>query len=246
MAALAPKKKTDFSNDFPLRVDLHSHLLVGIDDGAASEEEALQMVRCLMQLGYTKAVTTPHVRADVYPNTDEHIEHSLSRLQKLLQAHGISFRVEAAAEYFFDDHFLALLAAQRLRTFGQEGYVLFELPLHAPALQLHQVVFDMRLAGYKPVLAHPERYPYLVDASLQTMEELREKGVLFQVNLPSILGHYGFMPKQSARRLMQAHMVDFLGTDMHRAANCTDLQQALELRECRQLLQSGKLLNNKL
>ncbi len=246
MASLAPKKKTNFSNDFPLRVDLHSHLLVGIDDGAASEEEALQMVRCLMQLGYTKAVTTPHVRADVYPNTDEQIEHSLSRLQKLLLTHGISFRVEAAAEYFFDDHFLHLLVTQRLRTFGQEGYVLFELPLHAPVLQLHQVVFDMRLAGYKPVLAHPERYPYLGDASLRSLEELRDKGVLFQVNLPSILGQYGFMPKQVARKLIQAQMVDFLGTDMHHAMSCADLQQAIGQKECRQLLQSGKLLNNKL
>ncbi|MDW8393579.1 MAG: CpsB/CapC family capsule biosynthesis tyrosine phosphatase [Chitinophagales bacterium] len=229
----------------PLQTDLHSHLLIGVDDGARSETEALNMVRGLAELGFRKAITTPHVYHDIYPNSPQVIHSALDRLQRLLADHQIAFIVEAAAEYFLDEFFLRLLDQRSLLTFGRQ-YVLFELPYHSRPAMLEEAVFQLQLAGYQPVLAHPERYPYLFDPRLNLYDDLKKSGVLFQLNLASLTGHFGSGPRRAARALSQAGWIDFAGTDLHQAASCLVLHETMRQREYVELLARNPLRNNEL
>lgn len=228
-----------------LHTDLHSHLLVGLDDGAATDEEALSMIRGLADLGFRKAVTTPHVYHDLYNNTAENIRQGFARLQGLLQEHRISFTVQVAAEYFLDEHFIRLIESEPLLTFGS-NYVLFELPYHNRPIMLDEVIFRLNLAGYQPVLAHPERYLYLYDRKLNQFADLKKAGVLLQLNLAALNGHYGSGPRRAALALSKAGLYDFAGTDLHQAAACSQLQQVINSEAYRLLLATNPLRNNEL
>ncbi|MCS6991189.1 MAG: hypothetical protein NZL95_04935 [Chitinophagales bacterium] len=228
-----------------LVTDLHSHLLVGLDDGAATEDEALHMIRGLAELGYRKAITTPHIHHDLFNNTVEGITDGLNHVRRLLRHHQIAFEVHAAAEYFLDDFFLRQLDRNALLSFG-ERYVLFELPYSSRPIMLDEVVFKMNLANYKPVLAHPERYPYLFDPNLSAYRELKNIGVFLQLNLASLTGVYGPVVRRAARALVAAGLVDFAGTDLHKPAGLDVLQQVKKLPEYLQLLRNNPLRNDEL
>lgn len=228
-----------------LAVDLHSHLIPGIDDGAQSGDEALLLLKGLYDAGYRKCITTPHVYAGLYENTPAAIEAGLQQLREIIRLNSISMEVEAAAEYFFDHHFFELIAKQELLTFGQR-YVLFELPVSGKPAMLDDMIFKMRLAGYQPVLAHPERYPYLHDRNMRAYQRLKEQEVFFQLNLMSLTGYYADNIRLASVDLIKHNMIEFAGSDIHKQKHIPVIHKALHDDSFRQLLASGKLLNDKL
>lgn len=229
-----------------LGADIHSHLIPGIDDGSASLEESMIMVRELYALGYRKLITTPHIMSDAYRNTPEGIREGLETLKKAIQQEGIAIEVEAAAEYYLDEIFAQTLGSRELLTFGGEHkYLLFETSYVAQPMVLNDVVFELNTKGYTPVLAHPERYQYLWNEdAVQEVQNLCSRGMKIQVNLTSFGGRYSKRAASIARDLANEGLIDFIGTDLHRPVQLDTLKKAYQSsKELRLLIDSGRLLN---
>lgn len=201
-----------------LGADMHSHLLPGLDDGAETIAHSLDLLRELRQLGFRKLIMTPHIMGDFYKNTPEGIRTALAELRAAATAAGLDDVVlECAAEYYLDEWLSRKLAAgTELLTFGGERrYLLFETSFLNEPLNLHTTIFDLQAAGYRPVLAHPERYVYYYGRFAE-LEKLRNQyGVLLQLNLNSLAGYYSPAARQAAEKLIDSGMVDFVGTDTH-------------------------------
>ena len=197
-----------------LEVDMHSHLIPGIDDGSKSMEESLELLQRLSSYGLRKIITTPHIMSEYYKNTPELIHMGLEDLRKSAKAAGISMEIEAAAEYYIDEILLEKIkAGEQLLTFG-DGYILVETGFINKPQMLLETIFQLEMAGYKPILAHPERYQYLLsDEAL--LEDLIARGIFFQVNLLSLTGFYSKQVKDFAENLLDRRLVKFFGTDCH-------------------------------
>ncbi len=142
---------------------MHSHLIPGIDDGSRSMDETIAMLAKFQSLGYKKIITTPHVMQEVYPNTSVIINQGLKQVQETAKSLGLTIEIEAAAEYYFDDHLIELIKNNDVLSFG-DNYVLVEFSFHTPPIFESQLFFEMQMAKYKPILAHFERYPYFHDS----------------------------------------------------------------------------------
>ncbi|MFD2512911.1 tyrosine-protein phosphatase [Pontibacter locisalis] len=209
-----------------LGVDMHSHILPGLDDGSDSLERSLELVQVMKSLGYHKLIMTPHIMSDFYRNTPEGIREKLALLQNAVKEAGIEMELACAAEYYLDEGFLEKLdTGQELLTFG-DNYILFETSFLNEPLNLREAIFKMRSKGYKPVLAHPERYTYFY-GKFDNLVELREQGVLFQPNLNSLTGYYSAGAKNIVEKLIDNGMVDFLGSDTHGLKHTDSLQRVL-------------------
>lgn len=205
------KKSRRFSG---IEVDMHSHVLPGLDDGAESLERSLEMVALFQRLGYRKLIMTPHIMGDFYKNNPENIQKQLSLLKQAVQEKGWQMELACAAEYYLDEWFLKKVTGpEPLLSFG-DHYVLFETSYINEALNFKEAVFALQSVGYKPVLAHPERYSYLYDR-FEELVRIRELGVLFQLNLLSLGGYYSERARRVAEKLVDQKMVDFVGTDAH-------------------------------
>ena len=224
-STLFKKKSLELFDLSKIGIDMHSHLIPGIDDGSRSMDETIAMLAKFESLGYKKIITTPHIMQEVYPNTSEIINQGLKQVQETAKSLGLSIEIEAAAEYYFDDHLIELIKHKDILSFGQ-NYVLVEFSFHTPPIFEDQLFFEMQMAKYKPVLAHFERYPYFHD-SLDKAKEYREKGVNIQVNLNSFTGHYGPQVRKQAEKLIDANLVDFVGSDCHRMQHLMMLEEHL-------------------
>ena len=224
-----------------IKVDMHSHLIPGIDDGAQNMEETIAMLAKFEALGFSKIITTPHIKHPSYPNSSAIILSGLNEVRNQMKELGISLTLEAAAEYYYDESFLEKVKSRDLLTFG-DNYVLFEFSFyHTPTFV--DVLFDELIkAGYKPVIAHFERYLYFL-GSIEKAVEWRKRGVNIQVNLLSLTGHYGMEIKKQAEMLIDACEFDFVGSDCHRMEHLTLLEESLTLPQLEKL--NNYLLKNK-
>lgn len=209
----------------PVLIDMHSHLIPGIDDGVKTLAESLLLIKSMSDLGYEKLITTPHVYYDLYPNNQSTILEGLATVKAAVLAQQIPIEIFAAAEYFMDDHFEALLNKKELLPI-KDNMVLVEMSFMAPPLKLEDYIFSMCTKGYQPILAHPERYTFL-GTSLNKYERLKDLGCYFQLNLLSLNGHYGSSVQKTAEKLLKAGMIDFLGTDMHNENHLHELKALL-------------------
>ena len=230
----------DFSN---IGTDMHCHMLPGIDDGAKTMEESIAMVNWFLALGYKKVYCTPHIMGDLYKNTPEGINQKLGQLQFELQKQNIQFEVNAAAEYYLDEWFGEKLNSMGLLTFG-DNYLLFEISYLNENPTLKKTIFDLKLSGYQPVLAHPERYLFY-HTNYKAFDELVSMGVFLQLNLLSLTGYYGKSVKKAAEYLVTHKLVHFAGTDLHHQKHFEALQAGLKSGVFQSLLQQ-KLLNSTL
>ncbi|MCB2376288.1 capsular biosynthesis protein [Hymenobacter sp. BT635] len=200
-----------------LEVDMHSHLLPGLDDGAETMEQSVELLRAMQALGYRKLIMTPHIMGDFFKNTPTGIQAALQLLRDAAAAAGITnIELECAAEYYLDEWFQHKLDSQEpLLSFGGDNkYVLFETSYINEPFNFAETVFNLKSAGYQPVLAHPERYTYFYGRFAE-LEKVRESGVLLQVNLNSLAGYYSAGAKRVAEKLIDAGLVDLLGSDAH-------------------------------
>ncbi len=239
---LFSKKPT--SHRLPLVVDIHSHLLPGLDDGVKSLEETAFILRLFQKMGYRKVITTPHIFPGHYPNTQEKIMNRFHETREYLDDQHIDIKLEAAAEYFLDDVLMErILSQDKLMTFD-DNYLLFETSfINKPAF-LEEAVFNMNAHGYQPVLAHPERYFYLQeDPAL--VQRLRDMNVLFQLNLLSLFGFYSRQVRKFAFTLLRLKMIDFIGSDCHSAHHANEIFKNLNAKNLK-LLNSWNFIKNPL
>ncbi len=232
-------------NDFAdVGVDMHSHMIPGIDDGAKTMEDSLKMLRAMQNLGYKKIITSPHVMGDFYRNTTEIILSGLENVRHAAKEAKIDIEIDAIAEYYLDENFLELIKKRDLLTFGK-NYLLFEMSYVNKYSNLQGAIFEMKLAGYKPVLAHPERYSFMYE-DFKEYEQLYDFEVYFQLNLGSFAGHYGPKAKEIAYKLIKNKMVDFIGSDAHHMRHVGLYPKIQEDKVLKGLIDSGLLRNAKL
>ncbi len=193
---------------------MHSHILPGLDDGAPDVDASLQLIRGMMNLGIKKAVATPHIIDDLYRNNPATINAALGLLQSELNKEGIDFEVSAAAEYMIDSYFLQMIKNREKLLTIKDNLILTEFSYASSPDDPFRICFEIIMAGYKPILAHPERYPYF-NRNLKVYSKLSEQGFLFQVNLLSLTGYYGKDVAKAAIYLIENNMVAYLGTDLH-------------------------------
>ena len=228
----------------PLKTDMHSHLIPGIDDGVQTIEESVDLITKLQRHGFKKLIITPHIQADYYKNTHEIIFNGLQEVSKAVRKAGISIQLEAAAEYMIDDGFEEKLKSGKLMTLG-DNYVLVELSYYDPHPNFSQLLFELQLEGFKIILAHPERYTYWFN-DFKKYEELKDRNIFLQLNTISLSGYYTLPVKKMAEKLIDNNMIDFLGTDMHNQTYMQGLEKSLVEKYLDKILSSGKLLNDSL
>ena len=227
-----------------LRVDVHSHFIPGIDDGAQTLAQSIELLTAMRELGYRKVVTTPHSMADGYRNTPEIILGGLEKLRAEVERVGLDMSVDAAAEYYLDHELEQKVATRKVLTFGDD-LLLFELPFISEPAILRTVIFQMQTQGYRPVLAHPERYGFWYN-DFGRYEDLKSRGVLFQLNTVALAGAYGPQAQRTAERLIDAGHYELLGSDCHHLGHVEAIRRSLTSPYLHKLLQSGKLLNHTL
>ena len=220
---LKKKPKAEVQLDW-LHTDMHSHLIPSIDDGAQTIEDSIQLIRELARMGYKKLITTPHILWEMYPNTRETIEEGLVKVRKAIQEQAIDIEIHAAAEYYMDDHFQQLLKDKSPLLTLKDNLVLVEFSMISAPLDLQEVLFEMQMQQYQPVIAHPERYIYLRNRQ-SFFDELRQSGAMFQLNLLSLVGHYGTSIQELATYLLKNGFYDYAGTDLHGERHIQGLQK---------------------
>lgn len=194
-------------------VDIHSHLLPGVDDGSTSFQETLLLSQSLEDIGISQFITTPHFMENVWDNTKNDIQLLEDKTILELQKYEFNKPFKAAAEYLMDEQFIRLFQSGELLTL-KDNYVLVEISYTNPPIQLYEIIFDLRVAGYKPVLAHPERYVFY-HYNFEEYAKLKKAGCLFQLNLLAVVGYYGGGITKIADKLLKKGMYDFVGSDVH-------------------------------
>jgi len=220
-------------------VDMHSHVLPGIDDGAQNPEESIVLIKKMMSLGIKKIIATPHIMADYYKNNEETIGNALNILKAELKKQQIDIEVEAAAEHYFDETFEERINNHKLMTMG-DNYVLFELSFISRPKNIFEIIKKMRDFGYKPILAHPERYSYMDIAQLR---DIRENGCALQLNTISLTGYYGKDAKKTAENLVDNQLIDFISSDMHHPRHAEAFENSLRMPYVEKLLKEYPLKN---
>lgn len=204
----------DFSR---IAIEMHNHILPGIDDGCGEVAESVEILRALEQAGYQKVIMTPHVISDLYPNTPETIHAALGVLQEALakEATPLQLQLEVSAEYMADEELLERLVKNPPLLINKD-YILIEFSLYQASRNYKDIIFELVLNGYKPIIAHPERYVYAAK-DLNFFLDLKERGCILQLNINSVLGGYGKSAFKLAKDLLKLELYELLGSDIHHA-----------------------------
>ena len=239
-------KKSQSDEKLFFTTDIHSHVVPGIDDGSPSVERSVELVQRMMGWGLEKLIVTPHVTQDTFENTPDIISGAYSELQEGLSQAGIEIDMDYSAEYRVDEMFVEQLEEGIVRRL-HGNFLLVENSYIQEAYNLDQILFQISMKGFRPILAHPERYIYYYDKR-QRYDELHGNGILFQVNLLSLAGYYGKEPKKIAEMLIEKDYVDFVGTDLHRRAHAEIIEKYIgskDYRRHREKLE-GRIMNDQL
>jgi len=210
-------------------IDIHSHLLPGIDDGAQSIAQTLQLVKALNDIGFSEFVTTPHTMGFVWNNTKESIISVQNQTVLEMEKQDLIMPFRAASEYMMDENFVSLFQKNALLTL-KDRHVLVEMSYINAPLQLYSILFDLQVAGYIPVLAHPERYTFY-HSNFDEYSKLKRVGCLFQLNLLAVVGYYGESIAKIAEQLLQKGMYDFVGSDVHHTKHIAAFGSKVRLKE---------------
>ncbi|SHN27904.1 tyrosine-protein phosphatase [Chitinophaga sp. CF418] len=243
------RKKTDSATaHIPflagIETDIHSHLVPAVDDGVQDVETAVQFIDALHELGIKKVITTPHIIVDRYPNSAETLAAPFREVKEALKAKDSPVSYHHAAEYYMDEYFEELMKSSRLLTLNGE-LLLVEISFMCAPPQLHQWLFELSAQGYRPILAHPERYNYYHQ---QTDEYLtfKQRGCYLQVNLLSLAGYYGKHIQKAAEWMIENQLVDFIGTDLHHDKHLQAIRAIAKDKKLVKLLETYPFKNNTL
>ena len=230
------QKKTFLADYLEGFVDIHNHILPGIDDGAQNLEESLTLISEFANLGVQRFIATPHIFPALYPNTPDTIDAAHQQLMDGLMDRGLTrVSVDAAAEHMIDASFEDLLSTGDYMPI-KGRYLLVEMSFLQPSLNFDEAIIEIANRGLIPILAHPERYMYL-HHNTGKYREFKNKGILFQVNLLSLGEYYGKDVHRMARKLLEQDMVDFVATDAHGLKHLKALREIqLKEKEADQLL----------
>lgn len=226
--------------------DVHCHIIPGIDDGSPDAAKSVELLERMSQWGITRVVASPHVTYGTFPNTAETIAAARGKLAAAMEGRDDLPEVDNWAEYRIDDLLMKNLEADTAIR-RPDGTILIENSFMQEPWNLDQLVFDLQVKGFRPVLAHPERYAYYYNKK-DRYRALHDAGLLFQSNLLSLAGAYGGAEKKIAEQLIEAGLVDFLGSDLHRRRHADAIDQYLASKDYlrHRAALDGRLLNDAL
>ncbi len=232
------KKKPKLSDLIPEGfVDIHSHILPGIDDGSENINQSAQLLSKLKAIGFTKCIVTPHTLPEIWDNTSAGIAETFQNTKLQLEEPYGNMLHYAASEYMINEAFLARLQCEPLLTL-KGNHVLIEMSHMNPPLALKEIIFEIQLKGYIPLLAHPERYMFY-HQNTKIFESLKIMEVKFQLNLLSSVGYYGSSVAKTADFLLKENLIDFVGSDVHHLRHVAAFENKI-------IIKSEKLLCNAL
>lgn len=193
--------------------DIHSHLICNIDDGSKSPEDTVFLTKSLIDFGVESFITTPHTIQFVWENSKENILEKFNISLNILKENDVNINFKVASEYLIDESFVHKLKTEPLLTL-KDNYVLIEMSYINAPIQLYEIIFDLQVAGYIPLLAHPERYNFYHNNFVE-YHKLKKAGCLFQLNLLSTVGYYGEAVFNISKKLLSLGLYDFVGSDVH-------------------------------
>lgn len=197
-------------------IDIHSHIIYGIDDGCKTIEDSIRTIVNLKNSGFDKLILTPHyIKGSNYNKDNKEKKERLSTLKKELESKGIDIELFLGNEIYITDDIDELVLKKEVTTLNKSRYILIELPLYNKINNVEDYIYELKLKGYIPVIAHPERYSYFQE-NYKEVNKLYESGVLFQSNYGSIIGNYGKEAEKLLEHLLKNNMVTFMATDIHR------------------------------
>ena len=235
------RKKSEYTDFSAVGIDMHSHLIPGVDDGAQDVSDSVALISGLQSLGFTHLYTTPHTLQDFHPNTKETLNAGKALLNGKLPE-GITLNL--SSEYYLDEGFQEQLSTNSLMPLPGNR-LLVEFSQIIKPHNLEEVIFDLRLKGYQPVLAHPERYLFF-HKEYDYFQRLKDLGMELQVNALSLTDHYGKSIRKVAEKLIDSNMIDFIGTDIHHVKHLEVLKRVPSSKHFQRLVQSGLLKNHTL
>lgn len=217
-------------------VDIHSHLLPGIDDGAKNLDTTLLLLSELTKIGFSKFITTPHIFSGVWDNTKKNIEDKYAETKTSFEKNNFKIKLSVASEYLLNEHFIELVTKNEVLTL-KDNYVLVEMSYLNPPIQLFDILFKLQVAGYKPVLAHPERYAFYHN-NPDEYKKLKKHGCLFQLNLLSTVGYYGGQVMKAADFLLKEGLIDFVGSDVHHTKHLDAFSTKIDIKDTTPLIEA--------
>ena len=197
-------------------VDIHSHILPNIDDGAKDIAEALEMGRIAVNEGINHIIATPHYLGEGNDPTKEEITKKIDDINKLYQQEGINLNILPGNEVYLNLDIVEHIKNGNILTLNESKYILVEFPMNSVPLYAEDVLYEIRILGYIPIIAHPERYNQVI-IKPEIVRSWVEQGNLIQINSLSILGKMGSRTKETARYLLKNNLVHFIATDSHSA-----------------------------
>ena len=231
-----PSLKELIPNGF---VDIHSHILPGIDDGAKNIEESLALISEMKKMGFSKIIGTPHTYPGVHNNTNETITKSYKILKSNLNS---KIAIEFASEYLIDNSLIKKARENSLLCI-KDNFVLVEMSFISAPINLYNIIFNLKTNNYIPILAHPERYRFLSN-NISEYSKLKKFGCFFQINLLSTTGYYGPDIVKNSEKLLKNNMVDFVGSDIHNMKHIFHFNDKIKVSQIKALEKC--MINNRL
>lgn len=196
-------------------IDIHSHILYGIDDGSKSIEESINIIKEHIKMGFTDIVVTPHyIENSKYETNNIDKENILKTLKQELKKQNININLYLGNEVFVNNNLEELLKKKEIATINNSKYLLIEFPMNEKPKDINNIIYELKIKGIIPIIAHPERYDY-VEKNPNLVLEWIEEGALLQSNYGSIIGVYGSGPQKTIKKLLKKDLIEFLATDIH-------------------------------
>ncbi|VXC04038.1 tyrosine-protein phosphatase [Maribacter litoralis] len=210
-------------------VDIHNHILPGIDDGAKTVEDSIELIKGFNEFGINDFICTPHIMENYYPNNPSTIQSSLSLLKNALKMNNLEhINIDAAAEHMIDSGFELILNENNIMPLSK-SYLLIEMSYLQASINFDSAVQKIKSSGYFPILAHPERYMYLHN-KLGKYKNFKTDAVLLQMNLLSLGDYYGSEVQKAAIWLLKNNLIDFAASDIHKTSQLNALKK-IRLKE---------------
>ena len=197
-------------------IDMHSHILPAMDDGSKSMDMTLAMLRIAESEGIGMIYATPHCMPGKGHPTLERVERKIQQVREAAQEQGIDIELKKGTEYYYIEEMLEWLEEGNVITLGDSQCILVEFEPIAEKIYIRNAVREILGYNYRPVIAHVERYPSLMEKNLSTLNEMKEMGALIQVNCDSVINANSWNTKRMIRKMLQTGIVDFVSTDSHR------------------------------
>lgn len=209
-------------------VDIHSHILPGIDDGAKKISDSKFLLESMINFGFSKVIATPHTMSGVWDNTSATINEATIKVQNKIPDLANQVSLQCASEYFLDENLMQLANQEKLLTL-KDNFILVEISYLNPPIQLYEFLFELQLKGYQLVLAHPERYTFY-HYNKKEYAKLKKAGCLFQLNLLSTVGYYGKHTADIADYLLKENLYNFVGSDIHNENHIASFQNKIVIK----------------